>query len=64
MHHHRLAHEHMSLAHIDVAYILRSDIDRLHERSRAYIVQVSAIHACTEERRVCESVRAGEGWER
>jgi hypothetical protein len=60
----RLAHEYMSFVHIDVAYIFRTDIDRLHERSRAHIMQVSAIHSRAEERRVCESVRAGEGWKR
>jgi hypothetical protein len=59
----RLAHEHMPLVHVDVAYIFRSDIDRLHERPRAHIMQVRVIHACAEEGRVCESVRAREGWE-
>lgn len=60
----RLAHEYMSLVHIDVAYIFRAYIDRLHERPRAHINQVSAFHARAEERRVRESVRAGKGWER
>jgi hypothetical protein len=59
----RLAHEDMSLVHIDVTYIVTSDIDRLHELSRAHIMQVSAILTRAEERRVCESVRAGKGWE-
>jgi hypothetical protein len=59
-----LAHEYISLVHIDVANIFGSDVDRLHERSRVHIMQVSAINARANERRVCEPVCAGEGWER
>ncbi len=59
----RLADENMSLVHIDIPYIFRADIDGLHESTRAHIMQVCMTQARTEERRVCESVHAGDGGE-
>ena len=53
----------MSLVHIDVLNLYSSDIDRLHERPRAHIMQVSVNPARREEGRVCESIRAGGGSE-
>ena len=55
-----LTHEYISLVHIDIADILKAEVDRLHERTRAYIVQKRPIPARAEERRVHEAVCAGQ----
>ena len=54
-----LTHEHISFVHIDVADILKAEVDRLHERTRAHVVQKRPLAARAEERRVHEAVRAG-----
>ena len=59
-----LTHEHISLIHIDVADIRKAEVDRLHERARAHVVQKRPLAARGEESRVREPVRARERGER
>lgn len=58
----RRAHEYVSLAHVDVADLFEAGLklDRLHQQPRAHVVQECAVRASAEERRVGESVRAGD----
>ena len=60
MYHMRLAHEHVSLVHVDVATVgyLGSpiDLDRLDQHARAQVVQEGVLIVCAEERRVHDSV--------
>jgi hypothetical protein len=52
-----LAHEYMPLVYVDVTDGLDVDIDRLHQRARAHVVQKRVVLARADERRVRESVR-------
>ena len=56
----RLARECVSLVHVDVAKRPETDIDRLHLRTRAHIVQESTLVARAYECRVRESVQVRE----
>ena len=53
----RLAHECVSLVHVNVADCPEIDVDRLHERTGAHVVQESLLGVRAYERRVRESVR-------
>ena len=59
-----LTHEHITLIHIDVEDILTVNVDRLHERTCAHVVQKRTLAARADESRVCEPVRARERGER
>jgi hypothetical protein len=56
----RVAHERMSVVDIDVAYgfhpLKQVEVDGLHERAGAYVVQKGVLLVRAEERRVCETV--------
>src|SRR6266571_5189438 len=57
MHRILIAHERVALVHVDIAGRPETDVDRLHEGTRAHIVQKSMLVARAYERRVSESVR-------
>ena len=66
------ANEHMSLVHVDIADsasqlllqpLLDIEIDRLHRRARAHVVQERVFVIRTEQRRVRESVHERNFWE-
>src|SRR6266702_4212295 len=58
MHCIRLAHERVALVHVDVAEIPKTDVNGLHEGTRAHVVQESMFVARGYECRVREPVRA------
>ena len=58
MYHVRLTHECVALIHVNVRERLDTDVDRLHKRTCAHVVQESFPGARTYERRVRESIRA------
>jgi hypothetical protein len=61
MHHVVLAYAYVALAQIYGTERLEIEVDRLHERTRAHVVQESLLFARTYERRVHESVHARGG---
>ncbi len=60
MHRIFLAQERVALVHVDVAETPETDVDRLHEGTRAHIMQESTLVSRTYECRVRESVRVRE----